>query len=282
MLPDIENINSSKRKKEVIILERLLINEIRKKKPLIHHITNYVTVYDCAQAVLSCGALPVMADAVEECAEMTGYADALVLNIGTLNSLQIASMIESGKSANNKGIPIVLDPVGAGATKFRRDTVEKLLKEIKIDVIKGNAAEIALVAGSSSRMKGVESIGNYEGIGETAIIAAKATGSVIIVTGRTDIVTDGNEIYEISNGHETMGKIVGTGCMSASVIASHCTVEKNYALAASQALSIYGLAGEKAAAKSKSPMMFKTYFMDALFETNDEDIKSFKYICRSL
>ena len=263
-------------------MDRLLINEILKRKPLIHHITNYVTVYDCAQAVLSCGALPVMADAVEECAEMTGYADALVLNIGTLNSLQITSMIESGKTANKKGIPVVLDPVGAGATKFRREMVEKLLKEFRIDVIKGNAAEIALVAGASSQMKGVESVGNYEGISESAIHAAKSTGSVIVVTGKTDIVTNGKEIYEISNGHETMGKIVGTGCMSASVIASHCAVEKNYALAASQALSVYGLAGEKAAAKSKSPMMFKTYFLDALLETSEEDVKSFKYIFRSL
>ena len=257
-------------------MQNLLINEIRKRKPLIHHITNYVTVYDCAQAVLSCGALPVMADAVEECAEMTSYADALVLNIGTLNSLQISSMIESGKAANSKGIPVVLDPVGAGATKFRKETVEKLLKNIKIDVIKGNAAEIALVAGASSEMKGVDSIGVYEDIAETAVYAAKACGSVIVVTGKTDIVTDGKDIYKISNGHETMGKIVGTGCMSASVVASHCAVEKNYILAASQALCVYGLAGEKAAGKSNSPMMFKTYFLDALLEITDDDVKYFK------
>jgi len=263
-------------------LESLLIKEIRKRKPLIHHITNYVTVYDCAQAALSCGALPVMADAVEECAEMTSYADALVLNIGTLNSLQISSMIESGKAANKKGIPVILDPVGAGATKFRRTTVEKLMKEFRIDVIKGNAAEIALVAGASSQMKGVESVGTYDGITESAIHAAESTGSVIVVTGKTDIVTDGKDLYEISNGHETMGKIVGTGCMSASVIASHCSVEKKYALAAAQAQCVYGLAGEKAAGKSKSPMMFKTYFMDALYETKDEDLKSFNYISRRL
>jgi len=261
-------------------LETLLIDEIRKRKPLIHHITNYVTVYDCAQAVISCGALPVMADAVEECAEMTGYADALVLNIGTLNSLQINSMIESGKAANKKGIPVVLDPVGAGATKFRRDMVEKLLKEFRIDVIKGNAAEIALVAGASSQMKGVESIGNYDGISESAILAAKSTGSVIVVTGKTDIVTNGIDVYEISNGHETMGKIVGTGCMSASVIASHCAVEKNYALASAQALCVYGLAGEKASGKSNTPMIFKAHFMDALYETKAEDLKSFNYISR--
>jgi hydroxyethylthiazole kinase len=221
-----------------------------------------------------------MADAVEECAEMTGYADALVLNIGTLNSLQISSMIESGKAANKKGIPVVLDPVGAGATKFRRDMVEKLLKEFSIDVIKGNAAEIALVAGSSSQMKGVESVGNYDGISETAIHAAESTGSVIVVTGKTDIVTNGKDVYEISNGHETMGKIVGTGCMSASVVASHCAVEKNYVLASAQALCVYGLAGEKAAGKSNSPMMFKTHFMDALYETIEEDLKKFNYISR--
>lgn len=257
-------------------MSNLIISKIREMKPLIHHITNYVTVYDCAQITLSCGALPVMADAEEEAAEMASYADALVINIGTLNAKQVASMIKAGKSANIKNIPVILDPVGAGATEFRKQTAEKILSEIHISVIKGNPAEITAIAGAFAQMKGVESIGSYDKIEETAFKTAKSFQSTVVVTGKTDIVTNGSDLYTISNGHPLMGRIVGTGCMSASVIASHCAVDSNYAKASAQALAVYGLAGEKAAVSASTPLLFKQFFMDNLSTISDGDLDNLK------
>ncbi|MBI5036708.1 hydroxyethylthiazole kinase [Candidatus Micrarchaeota archaeon] len=245
--------------------EELLL-KIREQKPLVHHITNWVTIYDCAQAIRSIGALPVMAHAEEEAAEMTGISSALVLNIGTLTTPLLKSMHLSAKRANEKGIPVVLDAVGAGATPMRSEAVKDLLDNSKIDVLKGNAGEISSIAGLQAEVRGVES-GTIQGDPRSAAKElAKKLGNTIVITGKEDFVCNQEKAYAVKAGHEMMGKVVGTGCMAASIIGAFCAVEKDYAFASAAALAVYGKAGEKAAAKTKRPMEFKHCLMDELNE----------------
>ncbi len=241
-----------------------LLDAIRSKKPLIHHITNYVTVNDCANITICAGASPVMADSIDEVEDMTAIADALVLNIGTLSAPLIDSMIAAGKRANQKGIPVVLDPVGIGATKFRTDSVIRLLKEVKFTVIKGNAGEIGVLAGAQATVRGVDS-GNLEGDRfEVTKRCAELTGSVVVMTGEVDIVSDGNTILTVSNGHSRMGALSGTGCMTASVIGAFCAVTENYLTAAACGVALMGLCGQKAAVYAKGPYSFREGLADEM------------------
>jgi len=252
-----------------------VLAKIKKEKPLIHHLTNWVTIYDCANVTRTIGALPVMAHAPEEVAQMAGIASALVLNIGTLTKDFVDSMIIAGKVANKKGIPIILDAVGAGATDFRTVECKCLLRELKIGIIKGNAGEVSTLAGVEAEVRGVESVKAGDPV-TVAESLAKTSGSVVVITGKTDVVSDSKRTYKIHNGHEMMGKVVGTGCMAASVIASFAAVEKDYAKAAAAALSCYGIAGEIAAASPtvKGPGTFKEAFFDALYNLSKKDIES--------
>jgi hydroxyethylthiazole kinase len=252
-----------------VILER-----IKEKKPLVHHLTNWVTIYDCANITRMTGALPVMAHAPEEVAQMTGIASALVLNIGTLTKDFIDAMIIAGKAANEKGIPIVLDAVGAGATDLRTEESKRLLKELKIDIIKGNAGEVGVLAGVEAEVKGVESMSVDGEPSEIAASLAKAAGATVVITGKQDIVSNDEKTYKVNNGHELMGSVVGTGCMAASVIGSFAAVEADYAKAAASALACYGIAGEIAAQNAKGPGTFKENFFDALYNLSSEEIKS--------
>jgi len=217
-----------------------------------------------------------MAHAPEEVAQMAGIASALVLNIGTLTREFVDAMVIAGKAANKKGIPIVLDAVGAGATNFRTEQTKRLLKELRINIIKGNAGEISTLAGVEAEVRGVESVksGNPVKVAESL---AKSSGSVVVITGKVDVVSNGKKTYMVRNGHEMMSKVVGTGCMAASVIAAFAAVEedKDYAKAAAAALACYGIAGELAAAHKdvKGPTTFKEAFFDALYTL---DIKSIR------
>ncbi|MCX8158078.1 MAG: hydroxyethylthiazole kinase [Candidatus Diapherotrites archaeon] len=249
------------------------LKKIRETKPLIHHITNWVTIYDCANIVRAFGALPVMAHAEEEVEEMTSISNALVLNIGTLTKDIINSMIKSGKKANEKNIPIVLDAVGAGATKFRTECVNRIIKSCKIDVIKGNLGEIASVFGSKAEVKGVESISSSEKPEELVKKFAKKFDCTAVITGKIDYVSNGKKNYKISNGSEYMGQIVGTGCMAASVIGCFVAIEKDYAKASAQALSCFGIAGELAEKRTKEIGSFKTALYDCISQISEEDIK---------
>lgn len=237
---------------------------IREKKPLIHHITNWVTIYDCAQATRAVGALPVMAHAAEEVEEMTGLAGALVLNIGTLTPKLIESMIKAGKQANKKGIPVILDAVGCGATKLRTESTLKILGSVKVDILKGNAGEIGVIAGAVAEVKGVESMGVQGDIKELAKKLAKKYNNCVVVTGKTDIITDGDRLEMCTAGHEMMSKVVGTGCMAASVLGCFAAVDKDYVQTSLAAMNYYGQAGEKAAKATKRPMEFKMNLMDNL------------------
>lgn len=249
-----------------------ILARVRKEHPLVHHITNWVTIYDCANITRMTGALPVMAHAREESAEMAGIASALVLNIGTLTPELIESMIGAGESANTKGIPVILDAVGVGATKLRDEKALELLHTIKVNIIKGNASEIARLTGEDVMTRGVESTGIEADPAEVCVKLAKKYAATVVMTGQEDIVSDGDKVYIIRNGNEMMGNIVGTGCMAASVIGSFAGVEKNYARAAVAALVCFEIAAELAAGYSKGPGSFKENFFDELFNLDSKNV----------
>ena len=250
-----------------------IFKRLREKKPLVHHITNWVTIYDCANITRAFGALPVMAHAEEESGDMARIASALVLNIGTLTPSLIESMVTAGKSANEKQIPVVLDAVGVGATELRNEKAFELLEKIRIDIIKGNTSEIAKLAGENAVTRGVEATEVKADIIEAAKRLARIRKAVVVVTGQVDIVTDGGRVYLIRNGHEKMGSIVGTGCMASSVIGAFSGVEKDYTKAAVSALVCFGIAGELAAAYSKGPGSFKSGFYDEVYNLDEETIE---------
>ncbi|MCR4443199.1 MAG: hydroxyethylthiazole kinase [Peptococcaceae bacterium] len=242
-----------------------LLWKVREMKPLVHHITNNVTVGDCASITLSMGGLPVMAYAAEEVGQMAAAAGALVLNIGTLSLPQVEAMLIAGKTANELGIPVVLDPVGVGATDLRTRSAERILAEVKLAVLKGNKAEISILAGAGGKIRGVESVGEYENMERVARSLALRENCVVAVTGREDLVTDGRRVALVANGHPLMGAVVGTGCMAASVIGCFCGIEKDAFSACVDALAAFGLAGEIAARAPhiKGPGTFKAALFDA-------------------
>lgn len=238
---------------------------IKEKKPLLHHITNFVVMNDTANLTLHIGGLPVMAHAKEEMDEMTAIANALVLNPGTLNAEWVASMKIAGKKANSLRIPIVLDPVGAGATTFRTKTNLDFLNNLKLAVVRGNSGEIGALSGAGGKVKGVESV---EGIKNPEMVAqqmAKDYNTTVVITGKRDIVANATDLYFIDNGHELMATITGTGCMSTTMIGAFAAVEKDYALASAAALATFGLAAEIAAKKSLGPASFKVALLDAVY-----------------
>ncbi|MFH1642461.1 MAG: hydroxyethylthiazole kinase [Nanoarchaeota archaeon] len=255
-----------------------LLKKIKEQKPLIHHITNWVTIYDCANIVRAIGALPVMAHAKEEAADMTGIASALVLNIGTLTTELVASMKIAGIAANKKGIPIVLDAVGVGATKLRDDKALELLNELNIDIIKGNSSEIAKLAGMDVKTKGVEATEVGTDLTEVAKKLANQRNATVVITGKEDIITNGTDVYLCKNGHEMMGCIVGTGCMATSVIGAFAAIEKDYAKASASALSVFGIAGELAGRNSNGPGSFKEKFYDEIYNLDDSDISNLEKV----
>lgn len=250
-----------------------LLSEVRAKRPLIHHITNYVTVNDCANVTICIGAAPVMAHARDEVAEMVSMAGALVLNIGTLDDDQVDSMIRAGVKANSLHIPIILDPVGAGATRLRTDSAQRLLQELDIAVLKGNAAEIATLAGAEGDIKGVDSYGITGEPLEVAKAFANELGFIVAITGPTDIVTDGTRVLLVDNGHPLMGKVSGTGCMAASLTGAFVAVTKDHLAATAAALAALGLAGEKAAQHSSGPASFKVALLDEIYHLTAEELE---------
>ena len=240
------------------------LKAMREKKPLVHHITNWVTINDCAQVTRHWGALPVMAHAREEVAEMVGLASALVLNIGTLTIDLVDTMVVAAKAANKKGIPVVMDPVGAGATKLRTEQAMRLLNECRIDVLKGNAGEISTLAGVKAEVRGVEAISVGGDVAQTAKVLAGKLGNVVAITGATDYVSDGKTVLAVGNGHPIMGKVVGTGCMSTSTVGCFVAMGKDYMKLTAEGLGCFGLAGELAAAKCEGVGDFTKVFFNEI------------------
>jgi hydroxyethylthiazole kinase len=200
-----------------------LIETVREKKPLVHHITNYVTVNDCANITLGIGASPIMADANEEAAEIAGISQAVVLNMGTLNPRTVQSMFLAGKAAKNAGVPVIFDPVGAGASAYRNETAARLISEVKFTVIRGNISEIKFIAGLKSETKGVDAgesdIDSTDGI-NIAKSLANRLNCVIAITGAIDIISDGEKVALLKNGHPMLANLTGTGCMCSSLVGS--------------------------------------------------------------
>jgi hydroxyethylthiazole kinase len=250
-----------------------VFERVKKEKPLIHHITNWVSIYDCANITRAFGALPVMAHAREESRDMARIASALVLNIGTLTPVIIESMIVAGVSANEKKIPVILDAVGVGATILRDEKASELLDRIRINIIKGNASEIARLAGENVITKGVESTTVEKDIIPLAKKLSRARKATVVITGQEDMITDSENVYVVKNGHEMMGSIVGTGCMAASIIGAFAGVEKNYIKAAVSALVCFGIAGELASITSKGPGSFHVNFYDEVYNLDKEKIE---------
>jgi hydroxyethylthiazole kinase len=241
------------------------LRRLRESRPLVHQITNYVVMNETANATLALGALPVMAHAQEEVGEMAAIAGALVLNIGTLSPHWVEAMIHAGQVANQRGTPVVLDPVGAGATTYRTETAKRVLDEVRVTVLRGNAGEVATLVGVDAEVRGVESI---DAGGDPAALARQAARSfdlVASVTGPVDHVSDGDRVITVENGHELLASITGTGCMSTAITGCFLAVNTDRPLeAAAEALVAFGVAGEDAAVGAKGPGSFHVNLYDAL------------------
>lgn len=243
----------------------VLLEKIRQQSPVVHHLTNWVTIYDCAQVLKTLGASPVMAHAREEAAEMAQIASAVVLNIGTLTTNLVEAMKLAARSANQKGIPVVLDACGAGATALRDRKSLELLNEARVNVIKGNASEIARISGADVKTRGVDATEISADLVSLAQRLADQRQATVVITGQWDIATNGKSTYLVKNGHSLMTRVVGTGCMAASIIGAFAAVERDAALAAACALACFGIAAEIAAEKATGPASFKERLFDCLY-----------------
>lgn len=248
------------------------LRDLREKKPLIHNITNYVVMNYTANALLACGASPVMAHAAEEVEEMVSFAGALVLNIGTLTPSWVDSMIKAGKRANELDVPIILDPVGSGATKLRTDSAKRLIDELTIKVVRGNASEVLSLAHEGSKTKGVDSIHSVDEAAEAALTLSKELNITLAITGAVDLITDGERIFRVHNGHELMGYVTGTGCTATVIIGAFLAVDPDPVIATTTALAFFGLAGEKAAEKAHAPGNFQIAMLDALYTIDEKQM----------
>ena len=257
---------------------------LRRTCPLIHNITNYVTVNDCANMVLACGASPIMADDAAEVEDITTICGGLNINIGTLNSRTIESMLKAGKKANALGHPVVLDPVGAGASALRTGTAYRLLDEVRFTVIRGNISEIRTLAAGSGTTKGVDADTADKVTDETldkTVAFAKAfaarTGAVVAVTGAIDIVADGERAFCIRNGHPMMSAVTGTGCQLSALTAAFCAANPDKPLeAAAAAVCAMGLAGEVAHSRLSrldGNATYRNYIIDAIYNMTPEQLE---------
>lgn len=252
-----------------------LMDNVCAKKPLIHNITNYVTANDCANILLACKASPIMAEAEQEVEEVTLICDGLSINIGTLTGNKIPAMIKAGKKANELGHPVVLDPVGAGVSEFRTKATLELIDQVHFDVIRGNLSEIrALVSGVGSS-RGVDTDGQDEivndirAIAEFAKTVAGALGTIVVISGATDIVAAADKAYAVYNGHNMMSMVTGCGCMLSSITAAFLAANIDDKVEATLAsVCAMGVAGEIAynrLSKEDGNATYRNYIIDAIF-----------------
>lgn len=259
------------------------LESVRQIKPLIHNLTNYVTVNDCANILLACGASPIMADDAEEVEEIQSICGGLNINIGTLNQTTIPSMFLAGKKANGLGHPVLLDPVGAGASSLRTNTALKLLGEIQFTVIRGNISEIKALAVGHSSTKGVDACvtdaitdKSLDGAIRLAKQFALQTNAVVAITGAIDIIADRDQAYIIRNGHPLMAQVTGTGCMLSALITAYITANPYHTLeAVAAAVSAMGLCGQIAQRKlsqNEGNASYRNRIIDAVFHLNGETL----------
>jgi hydroxyethylthiazole kinase len=249
-----------------------LLVRLRSRRPMIHHITNMVVMNDTANVTLHIGGQPVMSHAKEEVAEMVSAAGALVLNIGTLTPELVESMLVAGRRANELGIPIVLDPVGAGATPLRTDSCLRLLRELRIAIVRGNSGEIGALTGLGGVVKGVDSVKDAGDPVVATKTLAKRFGATAIITGARDHISDGKRVTGVDSKHPMLKTLTGTGCMTTTVVAAFAAVESDYVLASTAGLTCFGLAAEHAAKTSVGPGSFKVALFDSLYNLTPEQI----------
>ena len=241
------------------------IDAVRTGGQLIQHLTNRVTMNDVAQVTLHWGGLPVMADTAGDAEEMATAASAVLFNIGTASDREIDSMVAVGEVANDRGVPVVFDPVGVGATPTRSENAERLLSAVDFAAINGNYGEVSALAGVEAEVAGVESIGEYEEIGDSTRALAASTGATVIASGVTDVVSDGESVYELSVGHERMGEVVGTGCLLGATLATFHAAVADPLEASLSATIGFGLAGERAAERPHDgPASYRVAFLDSV------------------
>ena len=245
------------------------VREIRRLAPVVHNITNYVVMNTTANALLALGASPVMAHAEEEMGDMVGIASALVINIGTLSKEWVKAMYKAAEKAMERGIPVVLDPVGAGATTYRTATARDLVSAIRPAIIRGNASEIMAVLGDQARTRGVDSSEASHDAVAAAMAIHQTWGSTVCISGETDYVVGGATRYQIRNGHPMMTRVTGLGCTASALCGAFAAVTRDPAQAAAQAMAVMGVAGELAAAGADGPGSLQVRFLDALYRLDE-------------
>jgi len=249
------------------------IQRIRAEAPVVHNITNYVVMNTTANALLAIGASPVMAHAEEEVAEMTAIARSLVINIGTLSTPWIAAMFKAGDAARRNARPIILDPVGAGATAFRTDAARKLLAELSPAIVRGNPSEIRALAYEERSTRGVDSAHQPEDAAKAADALSARYGCVVVTSGAVDLISSGGMTSRVFNGHPMMPKVTGMGCTASALAGAFASVNPSARDAAVNAMAVMGIAGEMAAEHARGPGTFLDHFLDALYLLNESDIR---------
>lgn len=249
------------------------IQTIRQKSPLIHNITNYVVMNYTANALLALGASPVMAHAEEEVEDMVNIASALVINIGTLSSHWIKSMFRAANEAHKRNIPIVLDPVGAGATGYRTKITRELIETVPPTIIRGNASEILAILTDDAKTKGVDSTAASNDAINDARQINRMYGSIVCISGEVDYIVSTDHIIKVMNGHPMMTKVTGMGCTASALCGAFAAVNTQTSVAVAEAMATMGITGELAVVKSKGPGSLQYHFLDALYAFSHEDIQ---------
>ncbi|MEI6560858.1 MAG: hydroxyethylthiazole kinase [Verrucomicrobiota bacterium] len=256
------------------------LSAVREKAPLVHNITNFVVMNVTANALLALGASPIMAHAAEELDELLGIVSALVLNIGTLDSCWIESMGQAAAAAGKRGVPIVLDPVGAGASRLRTETALALIQTQRPAILRANPSEIMALAGAAGATKGVDSTHRPDEAAEAARSLAKSLGCVVVASGATDFLTDGASDVRISGGTPLMPRITGMGCTSSALVGAFAAVAASPLDAATAGMAVMKVAAEMAAEKASGPGTLQVHFLDALHNLSQDDlVRRLKIAC---
>lgn len=249
------------------------LEQVRAKSPLVHNITNYVVMNNTANALLAIGASPVMAHSTVEVEEMAGIASSLVINIGTLSPEWVKAMLLAGKKASQRGIPVVLDPVGAGATAYRTQTCLEIIAQCKPTIIRGNASEIMALVDATNKTKGVDSIAASDVALNSAQQLAKETGAVVVISGPTDYITDGTKVAKVHNGSTLMTRVTGLGCTATAVVGAFAAVSADAYQAAIDGMTCMGVSGEIAAKTASGPGSMQSLFLDTLYQLSKTNLQ---------
>ncbi len=251
------------------------LTAIRDQSPLVHNITNFVVMNNTANALLAIGASPVMSHAVEEVKDMAAIASALVLNMGTLSPLWVEAMLLAGETAKQKGTPVIFDPVGVGATPYRNQVAVRILENCKPDIIRGNGSEIMALVNANTKTKGVDSTASSNDALDAARQLATQANAIVVISGKTDFITDGETVLTVKNGSPLMPRVTGMGCTATAIVAAFAAVDNNLLYAAANAMAVMGIAGEMADLKSTGPGTLQLHFLDALYNLTADEVTEF-------